>query len=323
MPGTGIRHSQQHAAAASYIGGSGGTFSPTARPLPEHEAQYPATASIRAYIAAHWTDGDVGTAREVGHQLHNAAGEPYPSWRVVDIARMPATAPSAPEPIAPSKKETIVSQFATLSEPSPDQPEPDEPTETPTETPAESEDAPSPAPDTLTCEDCGVSYASWRSVAVRGQSYPIRICQPCHLTRYRAGRKRAADERAAALPVIEPESPPPTTLAKWPAKPAQDAPAPPQEPQERPPLRIPPGSFDAPAATDGELVTALRDDYRATPAPSPRRQLRASLHTLVDALPDGDAWPECERARWMEAFTGLLDFALERQPDAARWRVGQ
>jgi hypothetical protein len=45
-------------------------------------------------------------------------------------------------------------------------------------------------------------------------------------------------------------------------------------------------------------------------SPSPRRALRASLHALIDALPDADEWTHAERSRWLEAVWGILGFAI-------------
>jgi len=344
MPGTGIRHTA--IPFAPY-----GTLRRDDTPLPDDEARWPDTPAVRAAIDAEY-DGDPGVARDIGLRLGG-----YPSRRIQDIAvamgihadrlrelmlhgakprwRKPDEPPSplpslpTPTPVEPVEKEDTqpVSQFATLPERSPDQPEPDEADETPTPAP---DATPAPAPAMLTCRDCKQPFAPWKP-ARSGVLCRTATCRDCFRAQMSATARRIGTKPPPYGSRGNPRKPAaPLAAEKWEAKPA---PEPPQD------------------TTDGELVTALRDGYHVEwtdapmkinkpltdygvnpsalelllpkPAPSPRRALRASLHTLIDLLPDGDTWSDSEHERrWKDAFDSLLDLIIERKSDARMWRAG-
>lgn len=282
----------------------GGTFSLTAVPLPEHEARWPATDTVRANIACDWTDNDIGTARDIGQRLRNAAGEPYPSWRVVDIARMPASAPSTPiTPTSSTEREVIpVSQHASLPDRSPDQPD-EAPVAPPKPHAYPSREA--------KCAGCGVTFTS-KLYKTGWTKYCSVRCANANIPRPGRANRAAPVER----PAIAAE--------KW--------------GDTRPPVEAPAASVATLRATDeaspfqpGAVITGgatyllVREEPAATPPtpPLPRRALRPCLHTLLDTLPAEDYWTDSQRSIFLEALCSWLDAAIERRPDALGWRAGQ
>lgn len=340
MTDTGIRHSHQrghtHPLTAD-TGMRGGTFA-SVELRPEDVARWPITAEARDAITRDY-DGDLGTARDIGQRLGG-----YPSWHIVAIAhalgvheprqrahikatmsagvpltiiepRRPLTPTPTPTPTpeppatpATPEKEEPVSQFATLPERSQDEPE-DETLEDETpEAPETAVKQPArPYTREATCEQCGKTFTSSYSGPKRGW------------TRYCSSGCGGAAARQRITASYAPPTPPATTAA-----PVQvEAPVTPLAINDEVIARhllahAPTVVTCSPTPPPAPTIT-MEPDYLLA-----RRRLRTeALHTLVDALPARDTWTDRERSRWLEAVSALLDFAIERRPDALDWRAGQ
>jgi len=251
------------------------------------------------------------------------------------------------EPVEQEEDTSPVSQFATLPERSPDQPEPDEtPTPAPDEVPSTPGETPAaPAPAMLTCRDCKQAFAPWK-LARSGVLCRTATCRDCFSAMMSATARRIGTKPppygSRGNPRRESDKPTaPLAAEKWEAKPAPEPPVTPA-PEERPALRIPFGWHDTSSSKAGGLTfypganasaSTVPTGVTINPAafakallppakPDHNEALRAPLHTLVDRAPVGGEWSDSERLTWLEALTGWLDFAIKRKADAQMWRAG-
>lgn len=279
------------------------------------DATYPATDAVRAAITAE-PDVNVNTARDIGQGLRNAGGQPYPSWRILDIAedmgRFHSNRGAVGAAIRPATFNGGLPPGPTPTPPEPIEPiEPSEPPESERPMPEQQAAVKPVKPSTgrayptreAVCAGCGVTFTSTR-FGSGWTRYHSRECGEAHRQQV---RREASPEPAEPEPLDTTHI---TTTVT----------------ERLVPLVSPVATVVWDGASFTQSTSTAQPVNVSLPGYDPRRQLRQSLHLMVDALPEGDTWTRAERSRWLEMIVGLLDFTITAPPtgelEALDWRVG-